>query len=207
MKKLIAIACTISLIASLILPATGCTIDLTKTPGGNAPVVDQLYTTKEDNVTFYAFRYGNRLIETGHYYDIEYNLPGDIGDGDLVRITADVDWLSGGVAGFNNKPQIRKLIDFERIGMDELEWESVTDSDYGVMAIGDYADADYIYRARGLSAVMKGGKWLYKYDNEFVMDTGSVVCCREGITKDDIDMNNVCCADYFIIPPVERYER
>ncbi|MBR5088678.1 MAG: hypothetical protein IK093_04555, partial [Ruminiclostridium sp.] len=76
------------------------------------------------------FRVGDNYIsfaekDKGDYYAwkfVEGIAPGglDIPDGGFARVKADVTWLSGGIAGFMENPQIDRIISTEPAGLDEM---------------------------------------------------------------------------------------
>ena len=182
----------------------GCKIDISRyTKGGGHP--DELYTTRDKNATFYAFRFGDKFFETNNFYDIEINTDEEIADGGFVKITADVDFLDGGIAGYLHMPQIRKLKKIEKVSVDDFSFPSVREKAFGIMKIGDYSDGDYFFTARGHAGVYKDGKWLYKYSyNKILSRDDCRIFYREGVAEESIDQgikNDIlCCADYFVLP-------
>ena len=180
---------------------TGCGIKNSEADYG---MVDQLYEVSGNDVTLYAFRYGDKCIETENFYEIEIDESNMPKDGAFYKIEADVTFLDGGVAGFTHFPQIDKVISCSEISVEELSFPSIMDEKYGLLDIRDYADADYIFVAGGMRAVYKDGKWIYSYEKtipgknyENIFYNGDIILdqVNEGVAN-----GIVCCEDYFVMP-------
>lgn len=191
----------------LILP--GCGLNLNANHGGNTNggygYPDQMFQTDENKVTIYAFRYGDKCIETEHCYEIDMPLEEMPVDGAFYEIVADVTFLDGGIAGFTHMPQIRKLRSCKEISVDELSFSSIENEQYGLLSLGDYCDGDLLLVARGNRAVYKDGEWIYSYSTGLYIENNQYVCCNEGVTAEQInegiDNGVLCCEDYFVMPP------
>lgn len=183
---------------------TGCGINMNKIEHGT---VDAMYETKENKVTIYAFRFGEKCIETEHFYCIDMPLDKMTKDGAFYKIIADVTYLDGGVAGFMHYPDIRKVRECEEISSDELSFPSIEEEQFGLLTLGEYADADYLLKARGFAAVYKNGEWIYTYSTGMYIDNYQYVSCNEGVTAEEIyegiEQGVLCCEAYFVMPSEE----
>ena len=205
MKRFMKILGTIGILAALILTIAGCQIDISRIKVGSRDYPDKLYSTDAKDATIYVFRYGDRYFETEHFYNIDFPATSGIPDGEFAKITADVSYLSGGVAGYMNMPEIKKIKSIDTISIDDLDFPSVYESDFGIMKIGDYADGDYIFATRGHAAVYKDGAWLYRYSyNNSLLRDDCRIYYNEGVTEASIDQRIadgvLCCEDYFVEP-------
>ena len=101
---------------------------------------DSLTVYKELDKEFYMFRAGNKYYEfrriDGYLtiedmYDTENSDIPDMNDGDLMKVTADVDIYYGGISGSNHSIKINKLksadlMDYNQI-IDLLEIDDIAD--------------------------------------------------------------------------------
>lgn len=199
MKRIIA-----GFISLMLLALTGCGTTLGT---DNLETEDRIFETQEQEVTFYAFRYGDKCIETEGFCDIEIDDDVMPTDGAFYEITADVTYLDGGVAGYAHFPQIDKVISCKEISVDDLSFPSIEEEKYGMLAIGDYADADYILISMGKRAVYKDGKWIYHYENVTTGENYENICYNGDITKEQIyegvAKGILCCEDYFVMPNLD----
>jgi hypothetical protein len=58
-------------------------------------------------------------------------------DGGFYKLTADVKYLNGGVAGYVNYPDIKNVSNCEEISPLDLHLPSITEKRYGLCLIGD----------------------------------------------------------------------
>lgn len=89
-------------------------------------VVDQIYTTKVKNESLIVFNCQDNyvtLTDTNIYWVRLYdsNPSFTLQDGEFAEITADVTYYSGGVAGFQNNPEINKIKNIQIISLDEAK--------------------------------------------------------------------------------------
>ena len=137
-------------------PATQATEPATTaTPETERPVIyDELYTEEVKNTTFPVFCSKEAFIGTDQWVHLlnGYTSSLDVKPGTMLEVAGDVNYLSGGIAGYCHEPQV-----------DRLESETVIDyataiRKYKIPAIGEseysylhyYKEGDYIYiAARG----------------------------------------------------------
>lgn len=198
MKKKLLIA---GLVSVMLMTLAGCGKTTDYSEYGT---VDQIYETEEKDVTIYAFRYGDKYIETESFREIEVSNDVMPTDGAFYIITADVTYLDGGVAGYTHYPQIDRVLNSTEISIDELSFPSIEEEKYGLLSISDYADADYLLNAMGNRAVYKEGKWIYRYEKNMAGNDYENIFYNGDITKDEIyegvAKGIVCCEDYFVMP-------
>ena len=202
MSRLTRIVTTLLLTALLPLAFCSCTIDISGfTKGGNYP--DKLYQKDKGGETLYVFRLGDKYFDVESCYDVDLDTDREIEDGEFVKITADVTYLSGGTAGFKNKPQIDKIYSIETVPIEDLDVPSLYDTNTGLMKLNEVYEADYFFCGCGYAAAYKDGEWLYKYDynlNEDDPEKCFYYC--EGVTEEEMKdgyKNGVyCCEDYFV---------
>jgi hypothetical protein len=92
----------------------------------NQNVVDGLYYDYKDNVDYYVFCAGDKLLvntpgQTGWgvtYSGIPASL--NISDGEFAFITADVTYVSGGIAGYINAPSLTEIDSQKTVTLDEV---------------------------------------------------------------------------------------
>lgn len=193
---------TLLLTAALPLAFCACTIDISwLTDGDDYP--DKLYQKEENEVTLYVFRLGDKYFDVASSYDVDLDTDREIEDGEFVKITAGVTYLSGGTACFKNKPQIDKIYSIETVSVEDLDIPMLYDTDTGLMKLNEVYDADYFFAGCGYAAAYKDGKWLYKYGyNLSADDPEKCFYYCEGVTSEEMEegfANGVYCSeDYFV---------
>ena len=165
---------------------------------------DEMFTESDPDATLYVFQIEGRTYTADEYvYEVDA-YGGNMEDGGFYKITADVDFLNGGVAGYVDYPQINEVLSCEEVSPFDLDLPSITDSVYGVTLIGDYADGDVFVNAYDKMAVWKDGEWIYFYDDELKLEDGTKVCCVNGVTEETveagIDSGVLLCDEYFALP-------
>lgn len=191
------------MMASFLL-LTGCGLNRGGNINDGYSYPDQMFQTEENKVTLYAFRYGDKCIETEHCYEIDVPLDMMPVDGAFYEIVADVTFLDGGIAGFIHMPEIRKIRSCKEISVEELSFSSIESESYGLLELGDYCDGELLLCGQGIKAVYDNGKWIYSYSNYMYIDTNQAVYYNGVITEEQIKagMENgvICCEDYFVMP-------
>lgn len=175
---------------------------------------DKMYQTKKDNETIYVFRFGDEFIETGNYYQVDFQPEQQTSDGAFYKIIADVTYHNGGEVGLNNYPEFRNIHSITEVSIDDLTLPAIENKQSGLTKVGDYADVDYCLWSRDnlkgkeSSGVYKDGKWLYTYDSSMVGKDGTYICYNNSVTNEQIDSGIksgiICCEDYFVIPALEK---
>lgn len=203
MKKAIKILIVIFLIVCVAVIAGAMLLR-----NSNSLMSDAMYESKAVPATLYAFRFGDDCIETEDFYDINVPLDKIPKDGAFYKITADVSYVSGGIAGYLLKPEIVKLHKCEEISINELSFPSIEEDAYGFVSLEGYVDADYLLNMRGWTAVYKDGEWIYTYSTTIHLNDNQDVYCNEGVTEEQVSegMENgiLFCEDYFVMPIREQ---
>ena len=149
---------------------------------GNTPstvtMTDQLYTDKKKNEYATVFRAGDEffLCLDGEYVwrriiSDDGSLKGGMNDFDFAKIKADISWVTGGIAGFQNAPQISKVKSISSISFSECERDGIIaaynpDEEYfsGPQVYRDGEDVYVIIHANYKEyRVYKNGYFMGKY--------------------------------------------
>lgn len=169
---------------------------------------DKLYNTSKSGDTIYVIRYGSKIFETENYNKLDYSFNPQLIEGAFYKVVADIEYLSGGVAGYCRYPEIKNVHSCEEVSIDELSLPKTGEEEYGLIDIRDYADADYLINYDGCYGVGQNGRLLYKYDNRRENEDGSYSFYNGEITQEEIDKGvesgTVCCIDYFYMPAVSK---
>lgn len=148
------------------------------------------------------------LIANGYVIDSGYS--NELQNGRFYRVVADVDFLYGGIAGYDGYPEVKNVYSVKEVSPDELDIPTLDERGAGLLRIGDYAEGDYLLYAFGDVAVLSDGKWIYRYDKIKGRDDGSVLCYRNGADEGAIEKgiaNGIYCTeDYFLVPPKSDQE-
>jgi hypothetical protein len=123
MRRLLSIIVCISL---LVFPLAGCGgAPNGKTTGNPPEATDELFSNSQKNAELDIFK------EDGLVYTVKghYELPGladydKLVDGGYYKLTADITYLNGGVAGYVDYPQIDRVISIEEIPATQSPEES-----------------------------------------------------------------------------------
>lgn len=173
--------------------------------GGDDNTTDQMYNTPVTGAEFYVFPYEDKVFTVKDPNTIDLPVWDPLEDGKFYKVVADVRWLNGGVAGYVNYPQIESLHSYEEVSPYDMGLPSIRDKRYGLTLIGDYADGDLFFYDWNVRALWKDGSWLWRYDRELDLGNGSVACCKEGVTADEVrsgmDAGVLACERYFVLPP------
>ena len=168
---------------------------------------DQMWSTFVTNDQLDIVMYGEKaiLISTGESVDSHLiDDVKDVKDGRFYRVVADVNYLSGGIAGYYNYPEIKNVWSVKEISPKDLAIPSITEKQYGFLKLDGYKNADYLLREYGICAVLSGKKWVYSYDKTLQREDGSTICYRDGVDEASIAAGIAkgvnCCKDYLLIP-------
>lgn len=166
---------------------------------------DEMWGDEVDDAEIYAFMYEGRVYTTDTIDEIKpYDAAESMTDGGFYKLTADVKYLNGGVAGYYNYPDIKSVSSCEKISPLDLDLPSITEKRYGLCRIGDYADGDIYLNEYGKIGVWKGGSWIYRYDKSYEGEDGSLICKKSNVSEDTIKegISNgiLSCEDYFVVP-------
>ena len=206
---------TVRVVVILLLATTctcalaGCATDAPKkTPVPLEDATDQMHTESVVNDTLAAVVYDGQPVLIPSGYPIEYGFGDELLEGHFYRIVADVDYLYGGVAGYDRFPQVRSVHSVEEVPADELSIPDVGQRGSGLLKIGEYAEGDYLLYEYGKMAVLSQGTWVYVYDHLYQRPDGSVACYRDGVDQDTIEQGIAGgvygCADYFLVPALTK---
>ena len=167
---------------------------------------DEMFNRKVEDAKITVFMFEGRVYTTdtideiNPYYAIEH-----MTDGGFYKLTADVTYLNGGVAGYVNYPDIKSVSNCEEISPFDLHLPGITEKRYGLCLIGDYADGDIYLNEYGKIGVWKEGSWIYRYDKSYNGEGGTLICCRSDVSEDTIKEGIsggiLCCEEYFVVPP------
>ncbi|MDO5134174.1 MAG: hypothetical protein Q4D81_14515 [Eubacteriales bacterium] len=192
------------LAACLAVCSAGCGRARPKQSGMETDATDQMYSKEQKDVQIDVFRMNGQVYTVENVYPVDCYLGEEEKDGGFYRILADVTFLNGGVAGYYNFPQIRQVKEWTEVSPFDIGLPVITEKQYGVVLIGDYADGDIFLRESGKKAVWKDGDWIWQYSRETVTADGKRVCLREGVTEEEagqgIADGVLSCGDYFVIP-------
>lgn len=166
---------------------------------------DAMSSSKAKKQTLILVKFGDVYIDPDSDYTVTFEPEESIPDGTFLELTAKVEYLFGGIAGYMGCPSLSKVYSYRTVSADELSFPSIYGPKHNcLMEIGDYAGGDYLLRSRGYFGVYKDGKWLYKYDTCMPWNGAYEVLCREGVTeetiKTGIEKGILCCEDYFVRP-------
>ncbi len=195
----------IRLILSLTLAAfllCGCgIIKPVEEPG----TTDEMWGDEVDDAEIYAFMYEGRVYTADTIDEINpYDATPLMKDGGFYKLTADVKYLNGGVAGYVNYPDIKSVSNCEEISPLDLHLPSITEKRYGLCLIGDYADGDIYLNEYGKIGVWKDGSWIYRYDRSYEGEDGTLICIKSDVSKeavqDGIGNGILSCEEYFVVP-------
>ena len=194
----------ILLTACLVLSLAACGRPAPKQSGMETDATDQMYSEKKTDVEVDVFQINGRLFTVEGVYPVDRYIGEETKDGGFYRVIADVTILNGGVAGYYNFPQINEVSACEEISPSDLALPAITEEQYGLVLIGDYADGDVFLHESGMKAVWKDGDWIWQYSREIDGSGGTRVCLREGVTEETaaqgIADGILSCGDYFVIP-------
>ncbi|MDO4796808.1 MAG: hypothetical protein Q4A01_02180 [Coriobacteriales bacterium] len=166
---------------------------------------DQMFTDSASGEIFDVVMLGDEAIRVTNGEQLDMVTTPDMQDGHFYRVVADVEYLSGGVAGYDRYPDIQDVVSVTEVSPNEVDVPTFDERRFGFVKIGDYADGDYLYTSYYDAAVLKDGKWVYTYTKEYDRPDGSNVRHVADVSKEKIeegiDGGVVCCEDYFLIPP------
>jgi hypothetical protein len=141
------------------------------------------------------------LVPSGESIDYHF---GNLEEGHFYRVVADVDYLYGGVAGYDGYPDVKSVSALEEVSPDELAIPGLDERSYGVVRLDGYAGADYLLSEYGRMAVLAGNEWIWRYDRYRVREDKSYVCYNDGVTDEAIEegiaQGIVGCEEYFLVP-------
>lgn len=114
MRKLCLIMIAVSI---LTLIFAGCGDGTEKNTNGYPPgTTDELFAESRSDVEIEVFKQEGRVYTVDSEYEIpELSGNPDLVDGKHYKLTADVTFLNGGVAGYVDYPQIDRIISIEEI--------------------------------------------------------------------------------------------
>ena len=162
--------------------------------GSSGPTVrpgttDEMWGDEVDDAEIYAFMYEGRVYTADTIDEINpYDATPYMKDGGFYKLTADVKYLNGGVAGYVNYPDIKSVSNCEEISPLDLHLPSIT------IYLNEY----------GKIGVWKDGSWIYRYDKSYEGEDGTLICKKSDVSEDTIKegiSNGVLsCEEYFVVP-------
>ena len=119
-KAIIILACAVF----LCLTAAGCGGGSSKGKPQRTGDSDEMFDETVDGAEIDVYVKDGRVFTTEYGYELSW-FPGrdDMEEGHFYRLTADVKFLNGGVAGYVDYPQIKEVISIEEIPAPEAEPE------------------------------------------------------------------------------------
>ena len=176
---------------------------------GRKPVssgtTDEMFEQTQENAEIYVFMFEDRIYTVDTIDEISTAAGESMKDGGFYKLTADVTYLNGGVAGYVNYPKIKRVSKCEEISPLELNLPDITKKRYGLCKIGDYADGDIFLNEYGKIAVWQDGAWIYRYEKEYDGEDGTLICCLRDVPEDTINAGVrdgvLSCREYFVVPP------
>ncbi|MBR1828005.1 MAG: hypothetical protein IJ781_00645 [Atopobiaceae bacterium] len=202
------VALLIAALALLLCTCRGSSDMPESKPVEQAPVsgdtTDDMWSTFVSDVELDIVMYGDKAILVPSGEPLESYLDQDLADAHFYRVVADVDYLSGGVAGYTNYPDVKSVKSITEESPDDLAIPSISEKKYGFIKLDGYENADYLLREYGNIAVLTGSSWTYRYDESLERDDGSTVCYSKGVNEAQIEAGIAdgvtCCEDYLLIP-------
>lgn len=178
-----------------------------KTKGGSGieDSTDQLFKEKKNDQIVYIFQMDEKTYMIDPAYEI--SLHADMLENNhFYKLTADITYLNGGIAGYVNYPEIDDVVSLEEISPFELNLPEITANRYGLSFIGDYAEGDIFLYEYGKMAVWKDGEWLWRYDKTIDGEEGTLICCRNDVSeekiREGIASKVLSCHEYFVLPKI-----
>lgn len=165
---------------------------------------DQMYTESVEGARLTVVVYDGLPILVPEGESLESLAPYDLEEGHFYSVVADVDYLYGGVAGYDGYPEVKNVESVTEVSPDDCDIPTIWQKGSGVLRIDGYAEGDILLYEYGRYAVMQGGGWVYRYDSLKVRDDHSVLLFRS-----DADMGQIeagiadgvySCAEYFLVP-------
>lgn len=167
---------------------------------------DQMWSELVTDAEIYIFGFGSDVYTFDEMlYPVEC-FDDSIVDGGFYKVTADINYLNGGIAGYVNFPEIKSVSKVEEVSPLDISLPSITDKQYGLLLIGDYADGDVFLNEDNITAVWKDGEWIWKYDskNRYKTDDGAIIYMASGVSREQalegMDSGVLACEDYFVVP-------
>lgn len=74
---------------------------------------DEMFTDTQYDAKIYAFMYEDRVYTVDSIYEIKTYAAESMKNGGFYKLTADVNYLNGGVAGYVNYPEIKDVSECE----------------------------------------------------------------------------------------------
>lgn len=175
---------------------------------GGTPIedttTDQMFSDSVTDAELAIVVFDGRAILVPSGEEVDLSIGEELEEGHFYRIVADVDYLYGGVAGYDGYPDIKDVSSIEEASPDDLNIPTIDQQWYGVVRIDGYADADYLLYEYGRKAILSDGQWIYRYDKDYKRDDGTIVLYRDGADRDLIESSIadgvVCNEDFFLLP-------
>lgn len=194
---------------ALVLGLVGCSsaASVASVTSVDGTVSDQMYTTDVQNAELAVFQMDGRTYTADDYmYEVDIAGAEPLRDGGFYVVHADVEYLNGGIAGYVNYPDVKRVHGCVETSPLSMGLAALGEKLYGLTLIGDYADGDVLYYGSRGMAVWKDGDWVYRYDEVIDLPNGTKAGVRDGVSADDVqagmDAGVLSCADYFVLPGV-----
>ena len=135
----------------------------------NDYIVDELFTTNVNDVSFTLFRVSDTYFlsrdEAPGWVRVEGEVPeeAELSDFGFARVNADLVIYNGGVAGFNNAPHIKDINSFEKISYTDAEKEGLF-ADYDTNDMYFSGIRVFKYGERKFYLVYSAPKTYYLYE-------------------------------------------
>lgn len=204
MKIFMKMIIRILLVCLLAFCLAGCGRESSKQSWTEENTTDQMYSETLSDAEIFLFQINGQIFTVENVYPIDRFINEKMEDGGFYRITADVTILNGGIAGYYNFPQIDQVKECVQVSFSDLALPEITEEQYGLVLIGDYADGDVFLHESGMRAVWNDGDWIWQYSKEVKTGDGTRICLREGVTEETAERGILegvlSCEDYFVIP-------
>lgn len=164
---------------------------------------DQMWSdqVKDAELPFVVYDGQPILIPVGEALNSSF---GELEEGHFYRAVADVDYLYGGIAGYDGYPDVKHVSSVEEVSPDDLQIPGLDESSFGVVRLDGYAGGDFLLFEYGRMAVLKGQEWVWHYDEYRVRGDRTYVCYKNGVTEEAIEAGIAKgvygCEDYFLVP-------
>ena len=146
---------------------------------------DVMYTDHKDGDQIYIFQIDGHTYTVENMYEVDI-YDRTLQDGRFYELTADIEYLNGGIAGYVDFPEIKSILDCQEVSPYEIGLPSIKEKRYGLMIIGDYADGDILLNERIGVAVWKDGEWIWHYDKSEEGEDGTLISYRKDVNKEHI---------------------
>jgi len=164
---------------------------------------DMMDVDRKEEEHIYIFQMDGHTYTMEEMYEVNI-YDRELEEGSFYELIADVEYLNGGIAGYVDFPDIRRIIDCKEVSPYEIGLPTIWEKRYGLLVIGDYAQGDLFLNKMQAAAVWKQGEWIYHYDKSQEKEDGTVIFYRKDVSEEriakGIAQGILACEDYFVQP-------